>query len=325
MKAKEVYLNAFGGFAEPGNVGVGGQPGSLMVCFTITSALPVGLTLTFPLNVPAVAAVAPAPNWTLAGSDGTLATAAAVFASTATVPATPVVYYKLVTTGSDPTTIETLDVPVTVTTATGYVATGKVQFTATVAPIGTSTGTNSTLIPRYTVSESAATDLIIFTGSTTAMLVPFVQIVNGATAEGSFDTGLAIANTTKDPGTTALGITGATAQPGSFTVYFFPQGGGTGFSVASTTAGFPAGGALDATGKIPAGGTWSALLSSLITLAQVATPTIPSDFTGYVIVVTNFTNAHGLATVSNFLTYTQASPVLVLNPGPRTGEQGLNN
>jgi hypothetical protein len=232
------------------------------------------------------------------------------------------VYYKL-TSSSDPTTIESLTVPVHIAVEGTVVGATSIQFTATVAPIGTATvpKTHDGLIPRYTVSESAATALINFTGSNTWILIPYASVATDI----NYDTGIAISNTTVDPGDDVLGEgIGAVPQPGSFTVYFYPQSGDA-FSVPSTAAGFPGTG-LDATGKIPAGGTFVALLSALVKAAHTANAsiTIPDDFTGYLIIGANFTNAHGLATVSNFQTYTQASPMLIIQ-GARTTEKGLNN
>ncbi len=69
-------------------------------------------------------------------------------------------------------------------------------------------------------------------------------------------------------------------------------------------------------------------VAAVLPAAQQQNPTlnIPMDFTGYLIIVTNFTNAHGLATVSNFQTYTQASPILIINQNTsRVLETGLNN
>lgn len=323
MNATEVFLNAFGKAADDGNHGAAGNPGSLMVRFTLNQAPPEGATLTFPntLSFPTTGGT-PGNNtsWELADESGVPTGADGTIASTDT---DLVVYYKLAT-DSDPIILETLSVPVTISFKSGTTVVGasKITFTATVAPIGTSTGTNSTLVPRYTVSESAAADLIAFTGSSTAILIPYANVAT----EISYDTGIAISNTTVDPGSSSMGGIGAAVpQPGSFTVYFFPQSGAD-FSVSSTAAGFPGTG-LDATGKVPAGGTFVALLSQIVKAAQTANPTItiPDDFTGYLIIVTNFTNAHGLATVSNFQTYTQASPMLIIQGESRTAEKGLNN
>jgi len=319
MIATEVFLNAFGGAQEPGSYPTGAPPanGALMVRFTLTQLPPAGMTLSFDQDILPDSTTTAA--WTYCDSKG-----AQIEPADITSDSTPplYIYYKL-TSDSDPTTIESLPVPVHIAVEGTVVGATAIQFTATVAPIGTATvpKTHDGLIPRYTVSESATTPLINFTGSNTFMLVPYADVEFAI----NYDTGLAISNTTLDPGDDVLGEgMGAVAQPGSFTIYFFPKSGDP-FSVDSTAAGFPDGGVLQA-GKLPAGSTYVALLSGLVKAAQTANPSvdIPDDFTGYLIIGTNFTNAHGLATVSNFQTYTQASPVLIIN-GPRTTEKGLDN
>jgi len=309
MIAKEVFLNAFGLAID--DTAYPADEGSLWVRFTLSAAPVDGVTLTFP---------ATAGLFTQVDSTGAAIGDVTEIDSTAKAPIQ--IYYAL-TSDSDPTTIETLDVPVTVTIDGPVVGAGNISFTATVAPIGVAKVTPTSLIPRYTVSESAAQDLVLFTGSNTVMLIPYASVAT----EIGYDTGLAFSNTTEDPGKAAMGgITSATPQPGSFTVYFYPQS-GTNFWVSSTAAGFPGSG-LDATGKIPAGGTFVALLSELVKAAQAANSsiTIPDDFTGYLVVIANFTNAHGLATISNFQTYTQACPILIINENTnRTAETGLNN
>jgi len=311
MIAKEVFLNAFGLAVD--DTAYPADTGSLWVRFTLSAAPVEGITLSFPVHDVSGA-------FTQVDSKGVAVTSATEVNSTTD---TPIQIYYALTSDSDPTTIETLDVAVTVTGGEPVVGATNISFTATVAPIGVAKVTPTSLIPRYTVSESAAQPLVNFTGSNTVLLIPYASVAT----EIGYDTGLAISNTTVDPGADNMGgIEGATPQPGSFTVYFFPQS-GTDFSVASTAAGFPGSG-LDATGKIPAGGTFVALLSEIVKAAQAANSsiTIPDDFTGYLVIVTNFTNAHGLCTVSNFQTYTQASPILILPTNQsRLSESGLNN
>lgn len=306
MTAQEVFLNAFGGQNEAGNVGpTGGQPEALMVRFTLSGNPPSKVTLGFPLNAWALNS-----QFTLASSTGVPATAASTISSTST---SLVVYYKL-TSGSVPTVQETLDVPVTVTQTGTCIGASNITFTATVAPIDAT----NTYIPRYQASESAAKALVTFVGSSTTLLIPYASVQTAI----NYDTGIAIANTTTDPGTAVTGITAPTAQTGGLTFYFYPTT-GTAFNF-KLPAGFGHG--LDANGNLPNGGTMVALLSEIMTAARAVTSTIPTDFAGYLFVVTNFTNAHGFATVSNFTSYTQASPALVVNSNTdRSAETGLNN
>jgi len=306
MKAQEVFLNAFGGANEAGNVGAtGGTPAALMVRFTLNVAPPANVTLAFPLTASATNTV-----FTLASSTGVLATAGSTLTSTST---NLVLYYKL-TSGSVPTVQETLDVPVTVTQSGTCVGATNITFTATVAPIDAT----NTLVPRYQASESAAKALVTFVGSSTTLLIPYASVQTAI----NYDTGIAISNTTTDPGTAITGITTATAQAGGLTFYFYPTT-GTAFSFA-LPAGYGKG--LNTSGLLPSGGTLVTLLSEVMTAARAVTSTVPTDFQGYVFVVANFTNAHGFATVSNFSTYTQASPALIVNQNAsRATETGLNN
>ena len=131
-------------------------------------------------------------------------------------------------------------------------------------------------------------------------------------ATGGYDTGIAIANTTWDPGTTAMGVTGAVKQSGSITFYFYPQAPGTTPVTYTTHAGSPGAG-LDASGNLPSGSTYVALLSKILADAGVT-----ADFGGYIVVITNFTNAHCLFVLSNFTTFSQGALGLVIYE-PRAG------
>jgi hypothetical protein len=137
-----------------------------------------------------------------------------------------------------------------------------------------------------------------------------------------YDTGIAISNTTKDPGAQAMGITETiVAQSGNITFYFYQDGDPV--SVYTTQAGSPGAG-LDATGNLVAGATYSVLLSEIAALAQ---PPIPAeDFQGYVFIICNFTNAHGQYFISDFEFFTNGALMLVIdtNVGTRKGERGLD-
>src|SRR5262249_61597676 len=128
------------------------------------------------------------------------------------------------------------------------------------------------------------------------------------TAAG-FNTGLAFANTTTDPGTTALGFAQAVRQTGGITFYFYPAS-GSAFSYA-TKAGSPGTG-LDASGNVPTGGSYIVLLSQLLAAAGA-----PADFSGYIVAICNYTNGHGLFEVfNNSGAFTQGAVMIVL-PGSR--------
>jgi hypothetical protein len=97
------------------------------------------------------------------------------------------------------------------------------------------------------------------------------------------------------------------------TFYFYPQ---QGSPFDYTTADDSPGAGLDAGGKLAAGGTYTVLLSELIAAAGSR-----DFFTGYIIVITNFTNAHGQYFVSDFQFFTNGALMLVLD-NPEMGRAG---
>jgi hypothetical protein len=240
------------------------------------------------------------------------------------------VYYRATST-TDPTKQETLTINVDVDTS-GVIddnlplPAGTITYVVSLAPIGTAFDadgnviTDIDLIPRYAASDVGPATLLNILGTTTTLLVPFAQTVSSA----GYNTGFALANTTADPGD-AGGITSPVAQSGTVTFYFFPQvpaAGGTAPARFSYTTGASAPGTgLDATGKLPSGSTYTVLLSQLLAAASA-----PADFSGYVIITTNFTNAHCLFVVSNFTTFSQGALALVV-PIDRTLvlPESLNN
>src|SRR5262249_23671277 len=95
------------------------------------------------------------------------------------------------------------------------------------------------------------------------------------------------------------------------TLDFFPRtatGAGTAFQLVTSSTVKPGTG-LSADGTLAAGGTWTVLLSELLTAANQT-----GDFVGYIFIRTDFLNAHGMATVTDFKTFSLASQVLVLDP-----------
>ena len=151
------------------------------------------------------------------------------------------------------------------------------------------------------------------------MLIPYV-VADGTV--GGFDTGITVANTTADPFT----IGAATAGSGTLRFNFYPRtatGAGTMFSLTTSSTVLPGVG-LSTDGSLASGSTWSGLLSELMTAANQT-----GAFTGYIFIRANFLLAHGTAFVSNFSTFTSASPVMVL-PAPETtartgGANGLES
>jgi hypothetical protein len=98
--------------------------------------------------------------------------------------------------------------------------------------------------PKYTASEVPAGGLVIGTtiAAKTTMLIPYAVRIGTA-----FDTGIAIANTTKDPFT----VGAAVETDGPITFYLFPRTGtGAGTEASASTAAVPGTG----TGLNTAGG-----------------------------------------------------------------------
>jgi hypothetical protein len=148
--------------------------------------------------------------------------------------------------------------------------------------------------------------------ASTDLLIPYV--VSDGLA-GGYDTGFAIANTNTDPFT----VGGATAAAGTLTFYMYPRsatGAGTALTLTTATGTTPGVG-LATDGTLASGGTWTGLISEVLTADGAS-----KVFTGYVIVRANFLNAHGISFVTNFATFTSASPALVIPPTTATARNG---
>jgi len=311
ITVKEGFLNAFGDPTVATEAGIR---------ITLSANPPAGVSVVFPATASTASAL-----WETMNSDGTILNAPVTISSTSS---NLTVFYREVS-PNDPTQQETLTINPTLSvssTATLPLPATTITYTVSLAPIGTAFDTNNavittaSLIPRYAALEVGPATLFTITGLNTVMLVPFAQTV---TALG-FNTGLAISNTTEDPGTTAMGFTTATPQSGTMTFYFFPSlpsptgTNPTNFTY-TTTAGSPGNG-LDASGRLISGGTYSVLLSQLLAAAGQ-----PADFSGYIFIITNFTNAHGFWTISDFKSFSQGGAILIV-PGARNfSGENLNN
>jgi hypothetical protein len=148
----------------------------------------------------------------------------------------------------------------------------------------------------------------------TMMIIPYA-LAN----IGSYDTGISIANTTKDTvfGTDLQGA--APDSTGSLTFNLYPADGST-MAPITPNAGFN----LNASGQLPAGNSFVGNLSSVLKAGGVTGP-----FQGYIIIVANFTHAHGVAYVYGGGAtdrLTAAADVLVIaNPiGAATGRGAYN-
>jgi hypothetical protein len=166
--------------------------------------------------------------------------------------------------------------------------------------------TFGTTPPLYVAGGCPAGPATVLTivPASTYLMVPFASTV------GLYDTAVAIANTTKDP------LGSAKPQSGAITFYFYGQDGSTfNYSPTGSTNGLTS-------GLLPAGGTYSALVSDLLAAAGK-----PADFTGYIFAVVNATNAHGEYFVTDWTDFTHGALMLVVdmstaarqaNPGPES-------
>jgi len=198
--------------------------------------------------------------------------------------------------------------------ATAPLALATITVSATMSPNGAALSSGTQIppaagnFPRYQLTLVNA-NVINIVAAETDMLISF------ATKIGSFDTGIAIANTSTDPFGSTNGIT---PNDGTCTLNFYPQGSGSAFTY-TTAAGAPGVG-LSAAGVLVSGKTWTVLLSELLGGITGA----PTSFTGYIFVRCSFTNAHGAAYATNFSTFTSASPVLIVPLARPSGNENLN-
>ena len=292
------------------------------VRITLSAAPPKGVTIAFPTTAQtsydSVTIGSPTPvnaNWGLGNATSTTVAGTSTFTSTST--SLSVYYYLSADTSSGVQNIEYLEIPVTLSGAASVlpVTASSITYTVSLAPVegayqltsdtfSTEAKLDALLAPRFAAAEVGPANMLTISPSTavTVLMMPY------ASTQSGFDTGIAIANTTTDPGSTAMGITGAVAQTGPITFYFFPTG-ATAFSVASTTFTAPTSWNLNSAGALPTGSTFVGLLSNLL-VAAGQTTTAAHNFSGYIIVVTGFTNAHGIFTVSNFSSITAYSALM---------------
>jgi hypothetical protein len=200
---------------------------------------------------------------------------------------------------------------------------GAITVVATVVPIGdgiqpiNTPFPQSTGFPRFAQADVGPATVGSVAAATTTLLIPYAVRV------GAYDTGIAIANTSTDP----FGSSGGGATPASGTITFslFPRtdtGAGTSFTV-TTSATVRPGLGLATDGVLASGGTWTGLITDLLTAAGRT-----GDFFGYVFIQTNFTFAHGAAYIFDGRGFTSASPVLILPTpasNPRAPTEALNN
>lgn len=226
-------------------------------------------------------------------------------------------------TSTNMSAVESLQYDLTLSgTPTSALTAGAITLTATMTPNATSglsgAGAPNENGPNFVVANLGPITLGNIVSANTTMLIPY------AVKTGPYDTGIAIANTTADPFGSGGG--GATPQAGTLTFTLYPRtatGAGSPISITtSSTKIFGAGLATD--GTLAAGGTWTGLMSDILTAAGNT-----SDFFGYLFIQSNFLDAHGAGYIFNGAGFTSSTPVFVLDPPastPRTGNaEKLNN
>jgi len=192
-----------------------------------------------------------------------------------------------------------VEVPVVIAykanTAAGLPGLGTMTAAASFAPISTVTTQSATApLPRFADTGSARS-VVLINPCTTNLLFPFV------TNQAGFDTGIAIANTSKDP-------FGTTTQAGACTLNYYGQTAGGGAPPSPQTS-----------AVIAAGDTAVFTLSAGGTHGITATP----GFQGYIIAQCRFQYAHGFAFISDLgaakLSHGYVALVLDSALGSRTG------
>jgi len=314
MILAEGFASAFRTSTQSSNSNLGVQNGT-QIRLTFSN-IPAGVTLVLSLNPPSTMTA------NFAGSNNATVNASS---NTATISFG----------GTSLTTTETLEVDYTASAnSTAAVTTlGTITVVATLVPIGDGVvNDDSTKLglprqdqgyPTFAQSNLGPITVVNIAAASTTLLIPLAEKVQ------VFDTGISIANTTGDAfGGTSGG--GAVASAGTLRFDFFPStptGAGTACTMTTSATNRPGVG-IASDGTIPAGATFLALLSQILPLSNCAA----GDFYGYVFVSANFLNAHGAATISDFRTYSLATPVLVLAPpatsarsAPSGSVESLNN
>jgi len=312
LNATEGFRNAFWQI----NASDPTQTNPQQIYITPVSSIPAGISLAFP-NADN------SGHWTRVGTD--------------TLSGNGTITYTL-TSNSDVTAVENFVLSNVMVSATTAVARGSVYPVDTTVYLridlgpfpNNTTPYNSTNVPRYkTQPLTSAAPAITFRQdfTKTILMVPY------ASDQSVFDTGLAVANTTLDPfedgdlngvpdNTYNNVIDGAIAQSGKIVFYLYPTVGNPFMVSTATLAGNPIPGhntkkVLDAAGNLPAGKTYSILLSQLVAAGGYAEDT----FEGYILAVCDFTNAHGQYFVAyeEFNSFSNGAVMLVVSGNFRAG------
>ena len=154
-----------------------------------------------------------------------------------------------------------------------------IQVTVDVGPIGTvkSTGTPTPPIPRFASDKTTAVTVIESTSAQTTMEVAYVL------SDGTFDTGIAVSNMTKD-------------QAGAVHFKFYMNGEEVSYS----------------TDMMMPRSTMSILLSEVLTAAGHT-----GSFSGQMIITADFTEADAGVFISDFSGFTSGATVRIRHGTPR--------
>jgi len=248
---------------ELGLSGAGSAQNGSNILVTFTG-VPNGVTLNY-TGQNTTASKPPAPLTIVVALDAS--TAASQTASTANATLS----FLFDVTGDNTTAIEALllDWSVSVPSNIGTgITPNAVTATVSLAPVAVSSGTQP--VPFFTGMSEGAETVISISDCITNLLFPWVAV---DAPGGTYDTGLAIANTTTDPFGQANG--GAMPQTGSCTINGYPFAGGTAI--------------VSAVGPIASGQTGAYVLSSISAFA---------GFRGYLITICQFQNAHAFAFIT---------------------------
>jgi len=200
----------------------------------------------------------------------------------------------------DPNSQEQVDVPVVVAYASQLSANPPVGYPVPGTPATVAGGfapfyntaaahlASATLpVPRF-VPGTASTNLFSIIKCACDILFPFVASVGG------FDTGIAIANTSLDPGS-AYGFTGSSPQTGSVQFWYYGTGANGGAPPASQTSGqVPPGNVL--TYVLSTGG--GAIGTNPNGVNGASMTNAAAGFEGYIIAQAGFQWCHGFAFIS---------------------------
>jgi hypothetical protein len=290
VKITENNNQAFSSLTDEANYG-GAPGGTVDSLFTITFAnVPVGVTISLTDFTGSTASVTGLLQLSATETGGTSVAAGPItFDGTVASPGVTAGGPVSATSKSgSQTLVFTIDVTQTATTGSnevilatfdastaGTIALGSATVNAAVALTSAATATQA---PQFTTNTQATGGPVFgVSDCVTNLLFPWIVV---DAPGGTYDTGMAIANTTADVFASTGG--GAAAQSGTCTLTGFSMTDG---STVSTT-----------TPTIVSGGTGAMVLSSVPAFA---------GFRGYVIAVCNFQDAHGFA----FITQDNATPI----------------